>query len=99
MADITIYTRALCGYCSAAKALLDRKKVDYDEIDATFSSEKRSEMARRSGRTTFPQIFVGSHHVGGFDDMNALERAGKFDSLLEGVGGANDGAAEAGASG
>lgn len=88
MADVTIYTRALCGYCTAAKALLERKNVAYEEIDATFSPEKRSEMAARSGRTTFPQIFVGSHHVGGFDDMSALERAGKLDALLNGSSGA-----------
>lgn len=83
MADVVIYTRDLCGYCSAAKALLERKGVRYTEFNATGDPDKRREMMDRSGRTTFPQIFIGSTHVGGCDDLHALERAGKLDPLLQ----------------
>lgn len=82
MADVLIYTRDLCGYCAAAKALLDRKGVAYTEINATGDQEKRKEMMDRSGRTTFPQIFIGDTHVGGCDDLHALERSGRLDGLL-----------------
>lgn len=83
MADVTIYTRAMCGYCAAAKRLLDAKGVAYTEHDASFSPELRREMiARANGRSTFPQIFVGDRHVGGSDDLHALERQGKLDPLL-----------------
>ena len=85
MTEVTIYTRALCGYCAAAKRLLDSKGVAYDERDATFSPDLRQEMmARANGRSTFPQIFIGDTHVGGCDDLHALERAGKLDPLLAG---------------
>ena len=83
MAEITIYTRQLCGYCSAAKALLQRKGAAYTEHDATFDADLRQEMMRRSGRTTFPQIFIGDSHVGGCDDLMALEREGRLDAMLE----------------
>lgn len=82
MADVVIYTRDLCGYCAAAKALLDRKGVAYTEINATGDPEKRREMMDRSGRTTFPQIFIGATHVGGCDDLHDLDRAGRLDPLL-----------------
>jgi glutaredoxin 3 len=83
MADVTIYTRMMCGYCMAAKRLLERKGVAYTEHDASFSPELRQEMvARANGRTTFPQIFVGTYHVGGSDDLHELERLGKLDALL-----------------
>ncbi|MEQ8295856.1 MAG: glutaredoxin 3 [Nitratireductor sp.] len=82
MVDVTIYTRAMCGYCTAAKRLLDKKGVAYVEHDASFSPELRSEMMTRSGRTTFPQIFVGAVHVGGCDELLALERSGKLDTLI-----------------
>ena len=84
MADVVIYTRQFCGYCSAAKRLLDEKGVPYLEHDATGRPELRQEMMARSGRTTFPQIFVGETHVGGCDDLYALESAGKLDPLLAG---------------
>jgi glutaredoxin 3 len=84
MQDVTIYTRDFCGYCSAAKALLDRKNVRYHEINATGDAEKRREMMDRSGRTTFPQIFIGSTHVGGCDDLHALDREGRLDVMLAG---------------
>ncbi|WP_181704484.1 glutaredoxin 3 [Chthonobacter rhizosphaerae] len=82
MADVIIYTRDLCGYCAAAKALLDRKGVAYTEINATGDPTRRQEMMTRSGRATFPQIFIGDTHVGGCDDLHALERAGRLDALL-----------------
>ena len=86
MVDVTIYTRMMCGYCAAAKRLLDRKGVAYTEHDASFSPDLRQEMiARSNGRYTFPQIFVGDVHVGGYDDMMALHRAGKLEPLLEGT--------------
>ena len=83
MAKVTIYTRQFCGFCTAAKRLLDKKGVDYVEHDATANPDARREMIQRShGGSTFPQIFVGDIHVGGCDDLHALERAGKLDPLL-----------------
>ncbi|WP_315924966.1 glutaredoxin 3 [Mesorhizobium sp. SP-1A] len=83
MVDVTIYTRMMCGYCTAAKRLLDRKGVPYSEQDASFSPELRQEMITRAhGRSTFPQIFVGEVHVGGCDDLHALEAEGRLDGLL-----------------
>jgi glutaredoxin 3 len=83
MVPVTIYTRQFCGFCARAKSLLEEKGVDYVEYDATFSPELRQEMLGKSnGRTTFPQIFVGGTHVGGCDDLYALDRAGKLDPLL-----------------
>lgn len=83
MVDVTIYTRAMCGYCSAARRLLQKKGVVFTEHDASFSLELRQEMiARSNGRTTFPQIFIGSTHVGGCDDLHALEAEGRLDKLL-----------------
>lgn len=85
MADVTIYTRMMCGYCAAAKRLLDSKGVAYTEHDASFSNDLRQEMIQRAGgRSTFPQIFIGEVHVGGSDDLHALERAGRLDALLAG---------------
>lgn len=85
MADVTIYTRMMCGYCSAAKRLLDSKGVAYTEHDASFSPELRKEMIQRAnGRTTFPQIFVGDVHVGGCDDLYDLDERGRLDPLLAG---------------
>ena len=84
MPDIVIYTRQFCGYCSAAKRLLERKGASYTEHDATYEPSLRAEMVRRSnGGTTFPQIFVNGRHVGGCDDLHALEHAGKLDALLQ----------------
>ena len=82
MAEVTIYTRQYCGYCSAAKRLLSANGVAFREDDATVEPEKRREMMERSGRSTFPQIFVGTRHVGGCDDLHALERSGELDRLL-----------------
>lgn len=83
MTQVTIYTRAFCGYCAAARRLLERKGVAYVEHDATSSPQLRQEMiARAGGRSTFPQIFIGDVHVGGCDDLHALERDGRLDRLL-----------------
>ena len=83
MVDVTIYTRVMCGYCSAAKRLLDRKGVAFEEHDATYAPEIRQEMIKRAnGSSTFPQIFINGTHVGGCDDLHALERAGRLDPLL-----------------
>ncbi len=85
MAEVTIYTRMMCGYCAAAKRLLDSKGVDYTEHDASFSPDLRQEMiSRANGGSTFPQIFIGDTHVGGSDDLHALERSGRLDALLAG---------------
>ena len=84
MSEVTIYTRQLCGYCVAAKNLLKRKGADVTERDATFYPTLRQEMIKRSeGATTFPQIFVGDIHVGGCDDLMAMERNGALDGLLK----------------
>jgi glutaredoxin 3 len=83
MVDVTIYTRMMCGYCMAAKRLLDKKGVTYTEHDASFSPELRREMIERAdGGSTFPQIFVGEVHVGGCDDLHALDAQGRLDGLL-----------------
>lgn len=83
MAEVTIYTREYCGYCARAKALLDTKGVAYTEHDATYSQELRQEMIdKANGRSTFPQIFIDGTHVGGCDDLHALDRAGKLDPIL-----------------
>ncbi|MCE3288640.1 MAG: grxC [Caulobacter sp.] len=83
MADVTIYTRPFCGYCSRAVSLLNEKGADFEEIEAGMDPKLRQEMMEKSGRTTFPQIFIGGKHIGGCDEMMALERAGKLDALLE----------------
>lgn len=82
MSEVVIYTRQFCGYCSAAKRLLDDKGVAYTEIDATGSPELRQEMIAKSGGYTFPQILINAKPIGGCDDLHALERAGKLDAYL-----------------
>ncbi|MFN9849953.1 MAG: glutaredoxin 3 [Alphaproteobacteria bacterium] len=85
MSQVTIYTKPYCPYCIRAVELLETKGVAFDEIEAAFDPDKRQEMIRRSGRATFPQIFIAGQHIGGCDDMVALERAGKLDALLQGA--------------
>lgn len=80
---IEIYSSRWCGFCMRAKMLLDSKGVQYDEIDVDQDATKRTEMMQRSGRRTVPQIFIGTTHVGGCDDLYALERAGELDGLLQ----------------
>jgi glutaredoxin 3 len=82
MAHVTIYTRPGCGYCHRALALLEDKGADFTEIHAGFDLALRQEMMQRSGRATFPQIFVGEKHVGGCDELMLLERRGELDMLL-----------------
>lgn len=82
MAHVTIYTRPFCGYCARALKVLGEKGADFTEVEAGMDPKLRQEMMDRSGRTTFPQIFVGDSHIGGCDDMMALERSGKLDEML-----------------
>lgn len=84
MADILIYTSALCGFCYRAKRLLADKGAKYTEIDVTFSGKKRAEMsARASGQTSVPQIWIDGEHIGGSDELYALEANGRLDPLLK----------------
>lgn len=83
MASVVIYTRQFCGYCTAAKKLLESKGVTFEEHDATQAPELRQQMIERSnGGRTFPQIFINDIHVGGCDDLHALDRTGKLDAML-----------------
>ncbi|MHA3841085.1 glutaredoxin 3 [Sphingomonas aestuarii] len=83
MARIEIYTKAFCPYCTRAKRLLDEKGVAFDEFDITMGGPKRQEMIQRAGgRSTVPQIFIDDSHIGGSDDLAALEREGRLDPLL-----------------
>ena len=80
---IQIYSTPFCGYCGSAKRLLGTKGVEFTEIDVMFDPERRQEMLERSGgRRTVPQIFIDGRHIGGFDDLNALDKAGELDKLL-----------------
>jgi thioredoxin reductase (NADPH) len=83
MAEITMYSKSWCPYCDRAKHLLREKGQTWTEIDVEAEPERRAEMIRRAGRTTVPQIWIGDRHVGGFDDLAALENAGELDALLE----------------
>ncbi|EHR41541.1 glutaredoxin 3 [Alishewanella jeotgali] len=84
MADVVIYTKAYCPYCVRAVGLLREKQVPYQEIRIDLHPERRDEMiSRANGRTTVPQIFIGEQHIGGCDDMVALDNQGKLDSLLQ----------------
>ncbi len=83
MKKVEIYTSPLCGYCHAAKRLLTKKGVTFNETNVMINPGKRSEMLERSGgRTSVPQIFIGGTHVGGFDDLNELEIDDKLDAML-----------------
>ena len=84
MAEVVVYASQFCPYCRWARALLDGKGVDYTLIDVDRNPGERRTMEQRSGRHTVPQIFVGETHVGGFDDLSALDRAGGLDPLLAG---------------
>lgn len=81
-AKVVVYTKPFCPYCERAMALLNRKGVAFEEIVASVDPEKKAEMQQRSGRATYPQIFVGDTHVGGCDDLHALEAKGGLDPLL-----------------
>ena len=83
MPEVKIYTRKMCGFCTAAKNLLKSKDISFLELDATFNPKLRGEMiAEARGSSTYPQIFIGKSHIGGCDDLFALESAGKLDSML-----------------
>ena len=83
MVRVEIYTKAFCGYCVRAKRLLEAKGADYEEFDITFGGPKRAEMLQRAnGRSSVPQIFIGGRHVGGSDDLHALDREGRLDPML-----------------
>ena len=83
MAKVVIYTKPYCPYCVRALALLERKGADFEEIEAAFDPEKKAEMIQRSnGRRTFPQVFIGDTHVGGSDELHALDARGGLDELL-----------------
>ncbi|BBD00524.1 MULTISPECIES: glutaredoxin 3 [Sphingobium] len=83
MAKVEIYTKDWCGYCARAKALLTDKGVSFEEYDITLGGPKREEMLERApGRSSVPQIFIDGAHIGGSDDLSALNRAGKLDALL-----------------
>jgi glutaredoxin 3 len=83
MAEIVVYSTFTCPYCARAKGLLERKGAAYKEIDVTMEPDLREEMTRKAnGRRTVPQIFINGRHIGGSDDLAALERAGQLDGLL-----------------
>ncbi len=83
MARVEIYSTMFCPYCARARSLFEKKGVDYVDIDILDDTSKRDEMVERSGgRQTVPQIFIDGRHIGGSDDLYALERAGKLDALL-----------------
>lgn len=83
MPTITIYSSAACGFCVAAKNFLKNKGFDYSEVRVDLDLEQRRLMVERAGRTSVPQIFVGEVHVGGYDDMVAMDRRGELMALLE----------------
>ncbi len=80
---VVVYLTGWCPYCTRAKQLLERKGVDFEEIDVDARPEARKEMTARSGRSSVPQIFIGATHVGGCDDLHELEGSGRLDTLLK----------------
>lgn len=84
MTSVLVYSTRICPYCMMAKRLLQSKGVAYDEVLVDLDPARRDEMMQKTGRRTVPQIFIGSTHVGGYDDLAALDRAGKLDPLLAG---------------
>ncbi|HKZ74907.1 MAG TPA: glutaredoxin 3 [Steroidobacteraceae bacterium] len=82
MRKVVMYTTAWCGYCERVRSLFRRKGIEFDEIDVETSAEARREMLSRSGSRSVPQIFIGEHHVGGSDEVLALEASGKLDAML-----------------
>lgn len=83
MKPVKVYTTPYCPYCVRAKRLLERKGVPYEEIDVANDDQARIDLAERTGRRTVPQIFIGEEHVGGSDDLHALEQEGKLDGMLQ----------------
>jgi len=84
MKKVVIYTGPLCNFCSAAKHLLNKKKINYEENDIGYDDKKREEMLKKTnGAKTIPQIFIGEKHIGGYVELRALDKDGKLNSLLE----------------
>ena len=84
MKKVVIYTGPMCNFCSAAKHLLNKKKISYEEINIGYDEKKREEMLKKSnGAKTIPQIFIEEKHIGGYVELKALESEGKLNSLLE----------------
>ena len=83
---VTLYVSDWCPYCQRAKSLLTQKQLVFDEINVDDDAKFREEMTARSNRTTVPQIFIGDKHVGGCDDLFALDRSGELDRLIQGAG-------------
>ena len=81
--QITMYSRVSCPYCVAARNLLKSKNLDWSEISIDAEPHRRDEMIERSGRRTVPQVFIGEHHIGGFDDLNAADQSGELDRILQ----------------
>ena len=86
-----MYTTAVCPYCQMAERLLKAKGVEIEKVRVDLEPARRAEMMEKTGRRTVPQIYIGETHVGGYDDLAALDRAGKLDPLLASVGGASTG--------
>lgn len=84
-AEVTIYTTGYCPYCHAAKALLERKNVPFTEIDVTGDHEERARLVERTGSHTVPQVFIDGEPIGGYDELSALDRAGRLDEMLRGA--------------
>lgn len=82
MKPVVIYTREFCSYCSRALSLLQRKGVEFEQIDATMDQNLRAEMREKSGRSTFPQVLIGGTPIGGSDELHALDASGELDALL-----------------
>ncbi len=80
--EIIIYSTLICPYCNAAKRLLKSKNLDFEEIRVDQDRQQRQVMMEKSGRTSVPQIFINDQHIGGFDDLNALNRSGELDQIL-----------------
>jgi glutaredoxin 3 len=86
MTNVVIYTKKTCSYCSRAKSLLDKKGIAYTVLDITNDDSLRSEMIQKSGnKRTVPQIFINDKNIGGFDDLNILDKKGELDNLLDGI--------------
>ncbi len=81
-AGVMMYATGLCGYCKAAQRLLDNKKVEYEVVRVDQDNSRLEEMMQKTGRRTVPQIYIGEHHVGGFDDLSELDAEGGLDELL-----------------
>ncbi len=81
--NVTIYTTQTCPYCMRAKRLLQKKNIPYEEIDVSWDDDKRMQLMQRTGRRTVPQIFIGDEHVGGSDELYALEQRGELDAKLQ----------------